>query len=91
MVLEAVTPENKKLSLGVTALIGVVLAFAANFYAYASRGPAFQNMIVIDGYGTFFRGLVLVVGFLCVLTSFSYLEREHAQGGEYYADRKSVV
>ncbi len=42
-------------------------------------------MIVNDGYGTFFRGLVLVVGFLCILTSFSYLEREGAQGGEYYA------
>ena len=39
----------------------------------------------IDGYGTFFRGLVLVVGFLCILTSFSYLEREKAQSGEYYS------
>ncbi len=51
----------------------------------AEHGPAFQDMIVNDGYGTFFRGLVLVVGFLCILTSFSYLEREGAQGGEYYA------
>jgi NADH-quinone oxidoreductase subunit N len=85
MMLEAVTSESKKLSLGVASLAGIVLAFGANFVAYANRGPAFQNMIVIDGYGTFFRGLVLVVGFLCVLTSFSYLAREHAQRGEYYA------
>ena len=85
MMLDAVTPEAKKLSLGAASVIAIVLAFAANLSAYADRGPAFQNMILIDGYGTFFRGLVLVVGFLCVLTSFSYLEREHAQTGEYYA------
>src|SRR3954451_2655996 len=42
-------------------------------------------MITVDGYGTFFRGLVLVVGFLCILISFSYLKREQAQTGEYYA------
>src|SRR3954451_6490447 len=42
-------------------------------------------MITVDGYGTFFRGLVLVVGFLCILISFSYLQRENAQTGEYYA------
>ena len=46
---------------------------------------AFQNMITVDAYGTFFRGLVLVVGFLCILMSFSYLKREKAQTGEYYA------
>src|SRR6185312_15063437 len=31
------------------------------------------------------RGLLLVAGFLCVLSSLSYLEREGAQSGEYYA------
>lgn len=85
MMLEAVTSEDRKLFLGVLSVAGIMLAFVANLFAYANRGPAFQNMIIIDGYGTFFRGLVLVVGFLCVLTSFSYLEREHAQSGEYYA------
>jgi NADH-quinone oxidoreductase subunit N len=85
MMLDAITYEARKLSLGALSVVAIVLAFAANLYAYADRGPAFQNMIVVDGYGIFFRGLVLVVGFLCVLTSFSYLEREHAQSGEYYA------
>ncbi len=66
-------------------LIGIAAAFIANIWAYTQHGSAFQDMIVNDGYGTFFRGLVLVVGFLCILTSFSYLEREGAQGGEYYA------
>ncbi len=86
MMLEAVTPEGSKKSfLGGIAVLGIVLAFAANIGAFTNGGVAFQNMLIIDAYGTFFRGLVLVVGFLCMLFSFSYLEREGAQTGEYYA------
>src|ERR1035441_4188009 len=85
MMLEAVTSERQKASLGSLALVGIALAFAGNIVAYGDGGPAFQNMIMIDSYGTFFRGLILVVGFLCILTSFSYLAREGAQSGEYYA------
>ncbi len=86
MVLEAaMRPDAKRAPLGALSVVGLVLAFCANIWAAANPGPAFSNMIVVDGYGTFFRGLVLVVGFLCVLTSFSYFEREGAQTGEYYA------
>ncbi len=84
MMLEAVT-RGKRTYLGVISVIAILLAFVANIWAYSDRGSAFQNMILIDGYGTFFRGLVLVVGFLCILASFTYLEREGAQTGEYYA------
>ncbi|MBV9265993.1 MAG: NADH-quinone oxidoreductase subunit N, partial [Acidobacteriaceae bacterium] len=85
MMLEAVTSPRQKTALGSLALVGIALAFGANAAAQLNPGQAFQNMIVVDGYGTFFRGLVMVVGFLCILTSFSYLAREHAQSGEYYA------
>ena len=85
MMLEAVTSKRQKASLGMLALLGIALAFAGNVLAYGNSGQAFQNMITIDSYGTFFRGLVLVVGFLCILMSFSYLAREDAQSGEYYA------
>lgn len=84
MMLEAVA-KGKRTYMGVIALIAIAAAFLANAWAYVNAGPAFQNMIVADGYGTFFRGLVLMVGFLCILASFNYLEREHAQTGEYYA------
>ncbi len=86
MIFEAAMPENRKrTSLGALGLIGIVLAFCANIWANANGGPAFHDMITVDSYGTFFRGLVLVVGFLCILASFTYLENEHAQTGEYYA------
>jgi len=86
MLLEAVmNPRAKRTSLGAVALTGLVVAFAANLLAANSPGSAFAHMVTVDGYGTFFRGLVLVVGFLCILTSFSYFERERVQSGEYYA------
>ena len=86
MLLEALMPpQAKRSSLGAIALIGLAAAFLANIWAAAHPGAAFSSMIVVDGYGTFFRGLVLIVGFLCVLTSFSYFDRENGQTGEYYA------
>jgi NADH-quinone oxidoreductase subunit N len=86
MLFEAIMrPDAKRTSLGGMAVVGMILAFFANMLAGENAGSAFSNMIVVDGYGTFFRGLVLVVGLLCVLASFSYLEREKAQSGEYYS------
>ncbi len=83
--LEARSPRGNKRILGALGLIGIALAFVGNCWAAYNGGSAFQNMIANDDYGTFFRGLVLVVGFLCILSSFSYLEREGAQTGEYYS------
>ena len=42
-------------------------------------------MVTIDSYGIFFRAVVMGVGFLSILASISYLEREEAQTGEFYA------
>lgn len=85
MVLEAITSERQKPILGRISLVGIVIAFLADLYAYTNPGQAFQNMITVDGFGTFFRALVLAVGVLCVLTSFGYLKREQAESGEYYS------
>ena len=85
MLLEAITSSRQKAALGSLALVGIALAFAGNIVAYGDGGAAFQNMIAVDSYGTFFRGLVLVVGFLCILMSIGYLSREGAQSGDFYA------
>ena len=86
MMLEGPMKEgSSRRSLGPISLLGIAAAFLANVWAFGDHGSAFSNMIANDGYGTFFRGLVLIVGFLCILTSLSYLERERAESGEYYA------
>src|SRR5579883_1420601 len=86
MLLEALMRASaRRASLGGVALFGLAVAFLANLWAASNPGAAFSGMIVVDGYGTFFRGLVLVVGALCVLNSLSYLDREKSQTGEFYA------
>jgi NADH-quinone oxidoreductase subunit N len=42
-------------------------------------------MLMVDGFATFFRILVLAVGILTVLPSYSYLDRQDAETGEYHA------
>lgn len=85
MLLEGMRDENEESSLipGVT-LLALIAALGAAMFAYTDPGTAFQGMIVVDGFATFFRVLVIVVGILAFLTSGAYLERERAHAGEYW-------
>jgi len=83
MFMEAFRREGGKTNAGLLAILALVLALPAALMA--SPGPAFQGMLVIDGMGTFFRTLVVVVGLLVVFSSTDYLRREHQESGEYYA------
>ncbi len=85
MVLEPLTPPWQKRRLGVIAFTGLLAALWAAVVAFSDPGPAFQSMLMVDGFTTFFRVLVVAVGVLTFLASFSYLERERAEGGEYYS------
>jgi NADH-quinone oxidoreductase subunit N len=86
MILQGITgqrPDN-----GITskiALVGLAAALWAAFVANTTPGTAFQNMLVIDGFATFFRVLVIVVGILVVFCSTQYLRKEHAESAEYNA------
>lgn len=86
MVLEGITrtPAQKR-TLGYISLGAIALAMVGGIAAYNNSGQAFRNMVTVDGYGTFFRELVLGVGFFCVLSAFAYLRREGAETGEFYA------
>ena len=86
LVLQAILPENKpKSSLGHLSLVAFAAALWAAIYANGFQGTAFSAMLIIDGYATFFRALVIVVGILSVLSAYQYLNRERANQGEYYA------
>ena len=85
MFLEAVFTEEQKKIFPTLATGSLVVALWAAFAADGSRGSAFQGMIEVDGFATFFRMLVIVVGLVAVWTSSDYLRRENSTGGEYYA------
>src|SRR5712692_1371968 len=85
MLLEPLTSERKKSRFGYLSLAAFAAALAAAVAANNLPGKAFSNMLIIDGFATFFRVLVIGVGILAVLCSSQYLKREHASPGEYYA------
>ncbi|MCC6365419.1 MAG: NADH-quinone oxidoreductase subunit N, partial [Bryobacterales bacterium] len=85
MLLDALAGEGKKGWLGTVAIVGLLLAAWGTVVAWSNPGPAFQSMLMVDGYATFFRFLVITVGVLTVLASVAYLKREKADSGEYYA------
>ena len=58
-----------------------VAALGGAFVAHANPGAAFQQMLIVDGFATFFRVLVIIVGILTVLCSGQYLRREGRGGG----------
>ncbi len=85
MFLEALMGERKKPVLAGIAVLAMLAAVWGSVVAFAVGGPGFQNMVLVDGFATFFRVLVLVVGLLTVFSSVQYLDRENANAGEYYA------
>ncbi len=86
MILEGLAGDRpRRTGSGALAVLAIVLAIGASVAAAAHPGYAFSNMLVIDGFATFFRVLVLVVALLTVLISFQYLDRERANAGDYFA------
>ncbi len=85
MMLEPVIGQRNRSFLPNLSLAGLFAALWAAVVAYSNPGPAFHEMLLIDGFSTFFRVLVIIVGILVVFASGQYLRREKAEAGEYHA------
>jgi NADH-quinone oxidoreductase subunit N len=85
MLLEPLLGGNKKDSLNGLTVLGFIAALVAAVMANGMPGTSFSNMLIVDGFATFFRVLVIGVGIFTVLSSAQYLKREHAASAEYYA------
>ncbi|MBX9601570.1 MAG: NADH-quinone oxidoreductase subunit N [Bryobacteraceae bacterium] len=85
MLIEAGRKEDQRRPYGILSLIALAGAIYLAFPAYNNAGPAFQGMLIVDGFGTFFRVLCYVAAALAVLCSGQYLSREKADSGEYYS------
>ena len=84
MVLNPLVKENSTV-FGHISLAALVAALAATVYANSIPGEAFSRMLVIDGFATFFRFIVIGVAILTVLGSYRFLAREHAATGEFHS------
>lgn len=85
MVLEPIFGKRAPKLFGHISIVAFLAAIAGAFGAQSVAGFAFSNLLIVDGYATFFRVLVLTIGILAVLLSYRYLDRELAETGEYHA------
>lgn len=89
MVLEPFVGAARKKVLGWLALLGVVASAAVTVgllvRSWPGLGPAFGGAVTANEFSSFFILLFLLVAGLVILGSMDYLEREHAQHGEFYA------
>jgi NADH-quinone oxidoreductase subunit N len=80
--------ENGRRSAPLLTLALLLAAIASVFRLISQRplpGMLFNGCAVVDLYSVTLMGICLVSGLLCCLYSVSYLERERAVTGEYYA------
>ena len=85
MVFEAITSPKQKRGLPIFAFVSLLAALVVAVAGSGDGGPAFNRMLEVDGFATFFRVLVLAIGAITILISTNYLREAEHEGGEYYA------
>ncbi len=85
MVLDPILQRRSSSMFGHLSLAALIAAMGGALYAYTQQGTAFADMLVVDGFATFFRVLVIAVGILTVLPSYRFLSRQDAETSEYHA------
>jgi len=85
MIFEAITSPKQKRVLPIFAFVSLLAALALAVAGSGDPGPAFNRMLQVDGFATYFRVLVLAVGAVTILISTNYLKEAEHEGGEYYA------
>jgi NADH-quinone oxidoreductase subunit N len=85
LVLDPITPADKKdflawMSLGILVVASVVTASG-----FGERVMAFSDLVVVDSYAVFWKMLLYLVSGLTILLSMGYLKEEKIQLAEYYA------
>jgi NADH-quinone oxidoreductase subunit N len=85
LLIEPLVRQSKRIVYTLLSLGIFIAAMAAAIEANTMPGLSFSNMLIVDGFASFFRVLVIGVGILTILSSTQYLRREHADSAEYYA------
>ena len=85
MVLDPVLHKRASYAFGHLSILALLAALGASVMALGNPGTAFGGMLIVDGFGTFFRVLSISVGILTVLSSYRFLARQEAETSEYHA------
>src|SRR3954447_6814976 len=85
MVMDPILNKRASYAFGHVSLLALFGAMGGAMYAYTMPGAAFGGMLIVDGFATFFRVLVIAVGILTIFPSYRFLEQQDAECGEYHA------
>jgi NADH-quinone oxidoreductase subunit N len=85
MVLDPILHKRSSHAFGHLSIFALLLGIGGALCAYANAGTAFGGMLMVDGFATFFRILVMAVGILSILPSYGFLARQGAETSEYHA------
>lgn len=85
MVLIPLVKDRESSIFGHLSIAAMLAAIAGSFYAFTDPGRAFSDLMIVDGFATFFRVLVLSIGVVTVLSSYRFLLRDGTEPGEYHA------
>ncbi len=77
-------PANRKWITAGLAALGLIAAIVAVISRFGVEREAFDGMIIVDGYSSFFQLLFLGVGLIAISQAYDYLRRLDIESGEYY-------
>ena len=86
MMLEPLLDERRsqKLLAGI-AFVGALAALGSIGFMAQNPGPAFWNMVQVDGFSIFFHVLIIAIAAVVILSSYEYMGVQRIRAGEYYA------
>lgn len=84
LVLDPVTPSTKKDWLAWMSVAALVVCFIVTMNGMGERVYAFNELVVVDGYASFWKLLLYVVSGMIVLLSIGYLKEERIDLAEFY-------
>ena len=85
MVLDPFVGPLRQRALGYLALAGAIAAFCSIRLVAMDQGLAYSGLIDADAFSVFVHTVVIGAAAIAILGSFSYLDQEGLQRGEYYA------
>ena len=86
LVLDLYLPARGRWATEAVGLAGLAAAFVCVLCQAGGEPRAvFMGMAVVDGLGTFFNAVFILIAALTVLLSAPYVRREDIRSGEYYA------
>ncbi|MDR4494988.1 MAG: NADH-quinone oxidoreductase subunit N [Nitrospirales bacterium] len=84
LVLDPITPKSKKDLLAWASLGALAVCVIMILGSFGGRVMAFSDLVVVDGYASFWKLLLCLVSGMTILLSMTYLKEEHIDLAEFY-------